>query len=251
MKLNRVVQAITFSVIVFFALSACDRGEFKNGNVQIMFSAKVPTSSSATTFQRVNESIVIEEFKINIEEIELELADDYTYIDASGKISSDDDIELKGPFVVDLIRDGAALTQKIVELDLPNAVYEEIEFEMDKGENPSSEMYRKSILIRGTFEGTPFVFWTDEEEEFEIEFDDDRGFTLEEGKNAILRLEFDLTALFDPERGGVNLANAVDGNGDGILQIFPNDPDGNNLLSKAIADRIEDIIEAFEDSLED
>jgi hypothetical protein len=251
MKNSGVIKLFALLAIGTFFLSSCDKDGFQDGNVQIVFSAKLPTTSSQTQGFRLNESVVINEFKINIHEIELELDDDYRYINEDGKVSSDDEIELKGPFEIDLVRNGQSISQKITELNLPNAVYEEIEFEIEKGKVSNSEMFRKSILIRGTYEGTPFEFWTDEEEDFEIEFDDDRGFTLEEGSKAIMKLEFDLSDIFNPERGGVDLANAIDGNEDGILQIYPNDPDGNQALARAIWNRIENSIEAFEDSFDD
>src|SRR3546814_12720365 len=39
-------------------------------------------------------------------------------------------------------------------------------------------MYGKSILVKGTWNGAPFVCWTDEENEVEIDFGDE-GITVE------------------------------------------------------------------------
>jgi hypothetical protein len=49
----------------------------------------------------------------------------------------------------------------------------------------------------------------------------------------------------------IDLSNAADGNENGIIEIYPGDPDGNNDLADLLWDRLEDIIEAFEYSMDD
>ena len=64
-------------------------------------------------------------------------------------------------------------------------------------------------------------------------------------------MSFDLNYLFDPEYSGIDIIAALDGNKDGVIEIYPGDPDGNHNLAKLIVKRIKDIVEAFEDSYDD
>ncbi|MBS3777411.1 MAG: DUF4382 domain-containing protein, partial [Bacteroidales bacterium] len=193
------------------------------------------------------EGVVIESFKINIEEIEIEFDDDDPLFETD---SFADDHELDGPFEIDLMKDGNALETTIVnDLELPSAAYEEIEFEFSESENSTSDMYGKSIWIEGTIDGTSFIFWSDEENEVEIEFDE--LVNLDEARKAVLKVSFELGTLFDPEAGGIDITSATDGNEDGTIEIYPEDPDGNSDLADLICEKIEDIIEAFEEDEDD
>ena len=60
-------------------------------------------------------------------------------------------------------------------------------------------------------------------------------------------VSFDIQALFDPAQGGIDITAAQDRNGNGTIEIYEDDPDGNENLADKIEDRLDDIIEAFED----
>ncbi len=110
-------------------------------------------------------------------------------------------------------------------------------------------MYGKSIRIEGTINGTPFIFWSDEEIEIEIEFEE--LVYLDEVSRAVLTVSFDLSSLFNPAVGGIDITSATDGNQNGIIEIYPGDPDGNSNLAEQILEKIELIAEAYEDMDED
>ncbi len=226
-----------------FTLASCEKEEdLTDGNAALKFkgvyNSNMKTKSSAS-------GVIVESFTINIEEIEFEFDDDN---DNSGLTYSE--IKLKGPFEIDLVKDGQGQVVTLFnDLNLPETGYDEIEFEFDKNENPISEMYKKTVLVKGTINGTPFIFFTDEEFEMEIEFED--PVDLSEVESAIIMVSFDVQALFDPAQGGIDLSNAQDGNGNGIIEIYEDDPDGNEDLAEKIEDRLEDIIEAFEDLWDD
>lgn len=245
MQRNQIFSVASLMLAAAISFTSCDGGENMNGNLQVSFTATGSQTSSASHL-RLSEAVTVEEFKINIEEIEIEFDDNDPMFENDSVAS---DIELQGPFEIDLIKNGDILTKTISGVTIPSAIYKEVEFKFRENELPSSAMFEKSVVIKGTYNGVPFEFWTDEEIEVEVEFEE--NFTYEEGQAALLRLVFDISLLFDPAKGGIDLADARDGNEDGILQIHPDDPDGNEDLSKAIWDRIEDIIDAFEDSLED
>jgi hypothetical protein len=223
---------------------SCEKDDgLKDGNTALKFkgvyNSTMPTKSSALT------GVAIESFTINIEEIEFEFDDDNNN---NGLTYSE--IKLKGPFEIDLVKDGQGQVVTLINgLNLPETGYDEIEFEFDKNENPISEMYKKTVLIKGTINGTPFIFFTDEEFEMEIEFED--PVDLSEVESAVIMVSFDVQALFDPAQGGIDISNAKDGNGNGIIEIYEDDPDGNEDLAEKIEDRLDDIIEAFEDLWDD
>lgn len=236
--LNLFKAIIMISFLAF--LSSCDKDDgLQDGNTALKFKG-IYNLSMQTKSSALN-GVAIETFTINIEEIEFEFDDDNNN---NGLTYSE--IKLKGPFEIDLVKDGQGRVVTLInDLNLPEKGYDEIEFEFDKTENPISDMYKKTVLIKGTINGTPFIFFTDEEFEMEIEFED--PVDLSEVESAIIMVSFDVQALFDPAQGGIDIAAAQDRNGNGIIEIYEDDPDGNEKLAEKIEDRLDDIIEAFEE----
>jgi hypothetical protein len=225
------------TLIMAFIFISCNKDEMKGG-VSLKFQATQNILKSSPV-----ESIVIESFIINIGEIELEF-DDNDPLFATDSVASD--IELDGPFEIDLMKNGNPLSTVIAQnVELPQAAYDEIEFKFRESENPISMMLGKSIMVKGTINGTPFIFWTDEEIEVEIEFE--KYVLLEDAQMAYITVTFDILSLFNPAAGGIDISGATDGNENGIIEIYPEDPDGNEDLAVKLWDRLEDIIEAFED----
>jgi hypothetical protein len=244
MKTINLIKAAMFVSLAVF-LSSCDKDKNENG-ATIKFTSTFQTSKSAIAKSTIEEGILIESFKINIEEIELEF-DDNDPMFENDSIASD--YELEGPFEIDLMKDGNNLETTIANnVSLPAAAYDEIEFKFRESENSISEMLGKSLLVRGTINGQPFIFWTDEEIEIEIEFDND--ITIQEVQETIITVSIDIAALFNPTTG-VDISGAIDGNENGIIEIYPGDPDGNSDLADLIWETLEEIIEAFEDQYDD
>lgn len=246
----KVVKLMTTLLILplLAIYSSCskDDDEVKN-KLALKFQATYPTSKSADFKSILVDGVALESFKINISEIEFEFDDDDPLFDDDSIAT---DYEFDGPFEIELMENGNPLEAIIVNnVELPAAAYDEIEFEFDKNDNRNSELYGKTTIIKGTINGTPFIFWADDEIEMEIEFDE--LFYFEEATNAMLTVSFDLGALFNPTLGGINISAATDGNQDGIIEIHHNDPDGNSNLAELIWKRMEHIIEAFEDQYDD
>ena len=240
--LNLFNAVMIVSIAVFLSSCKKDDENLKN-QTAIKFNANYQTTKSTPVKSTSAADVVIESFKINIEEIEIEF-DDNDPLFATDSFATD--YELEGPFEIDLMKDGNALETTIVNnVELPSAAYEEIEFKFRESENSISEMYGKSILIKGTIDGTPFIFWSDEEIEVEIEFDE--LVYIDEASKAVLTVSFDLASLFNPAVGGIDITSATDGNANGIIEIYPGGPDGNSTLVNLIWAKTEDIIEAFEE----
>lgn len=244
MKTLKKIFPLLFLFSLAFVWTSCEKeDDVLDGNAALRF--KGVYDAGSLTKSLAADGVVIETFTINIEAIEFEFDDDN---DNNGLTYSD--IELSGPFEIDLVEDGQGQVVTLInDLDLPETGYDEVEFEFDKSENTSSEMYNQSVRVEGTVHGTPFVFHTDEEFEMEIEFEDPVDLT--EVENAIIMVSFDVEALFDPAQAGVDLTNAQDRNEDGIIEIFEDDPDGNENLADAIEDLLDDIIDAFDDMWDD
>jgi len=250
MNFSNFGKAAVLILFLLAVLSSCNKDDMEKGGATFVFKATYEDSESASlksatavNNKEFSNGVVIESFKINIKEIELEFDDDDPLF-AKDSVASD--IELEGPFEIDLMLEGNTLETVIAEnVELPAAAYEEIEFDFDKSENSISEMFMKTILVKGTIDGYPFIFWHDDSFDVEIEFD--YNVYLDEAKQAMIIVSFDIVSLFDPERGGVDISHAKDGNGNGIIEIYPDDPDGNEGLADKLMDRLEDIIDAFEE----
>ena len=233
------------AIVVASAFTACSdddsNPELTEGNGKLGIYASASYSPTATKGALEDGPVIeLSKFLINLEEIELEYDD---IINDDNFYNSEEEIELKGPFELDLLSPTPVV---LTVVDAPNGRLEEIEFEFDKNENSSSELYEKSIKMEGTINAVPFVFWHDFEEELEVEFDDDQSNTVISSDENSVVINFDLTSVFDPTTG-VDLSSAVDGNGDGVIEISPNDNDGNRDLAEAMKEQIKNQIDLHDD----
>lgn len=215
----------------------------QSGTMRIIGKATYTNPATGkTTNATLNSDVVLTSFKINVNEISFKYAesdddgdnengdndngdDDNDNGDDNhdGLFNGDDEVQLNGPWELDLLNQTAPITT----IAVPNGTYEEVELELNKSLVNTSPLYNKTIEIRGTINGTPFVFWHDFEQDLEIDYED-------AGQNLIVNSNsFDLVFNFDLNQllSEVDLSAAVDGNGNGIIEIGPDDTDGNNALA--------------------
>jgi hypothetical protein len=133
---------------------------------------------------------------------------------------------------LDLLNQNAVVTT----VTIPNGTYEEVEFNLYPSSNSNSPLFNKSVEIRGTINGTPFVFWHNIDEDFEIDYEDANQNLVVNNNSYDIVFNFDLNQVLSM----VDLSGAVDGDGDGLIEIGPNDTDGNQALANQIANSIED-----------
>jgi hypothetical protein len=204
------------------------------------------TITGRTISGRTAATTVITDVKISLREVEFEIDQE----DPRHETDSiyNEDVKLQGPFIVDLYESAAFVEQLVTTVNIPNGNYEEVEFKLHKN-TEAGEMNGKSILIKGTIDGTPFVFWHDTDEEFEIDFASAATDISINGTPASLVITLQLEKLFSTVKGGVNLSQATDGDGDGVIEINPGsvDNDGN----KDIADAIKNLFEEATDLIDD
>ncbi|MCK0108688.1 hypothetical protein MWU58_05250 [Flavobacteriaceae bacterium S0825] len=248
----RNVIALFFTITLFFS---CSDDETLNDNGLLNISAKgtytnLTTQRTSSSSKGMNSEIVINNFMMNISEFELELDledDDYEddqndQWDDDGYFDSQDEIELMGPFELDLMSGQISF----LNVEVPMGVYEELEFEFDVSTDPTSDLFGKSVLIEGTIDGTPFIFWHYFEEEVEVDFEDTQfDIAISQASEGIV-IDFDLGMILD-STNGVDLSIANDGNMDGTIEISPEDPDGNTELAGAIKQKIKEYINLLED----
>lgn len=226
------------SLITLSLLMACSKEDEPKLNANIAVEAKsVPLSATVSQQSKV----VVTDFKINIKEVEFEFdkADPRSSTEIEIK-----DIKLKTPFELDLLNGNTSITTLLNSIELPNATYEEVEFKMHKA--VSGPMTGKSIVMSGTINGKPFEFWHDTDEEFEIDFTDGNKDFVVNGADQKLTIAFNLNTLLTAVTG-VDLTVARDGNGNGVIEINPNDNDGNKDLAHLIKKEIEEATDLLDD----
>ncbi|MCX7548410.1 hypothetical protein OS188_10655 [Xanthomarina sp. F1114] len=241
------ILGLTIAAVALLASCSDDNDDNINngqGNLQLKISSTLPNSTGKTYINSrgINSTLEISDFLINIKEFELELDDDYYDEQNNGYYGFEDEIELEGPFLLDVLSNEFT----IVDVAIPNGVYEEIEFEFDKSADSGSILFNKSILINGNIDGVPFEFWHDFEDEIEVDFEDtDMDIVINNDNNQLV-INFDLTGVFNGI-SGVDLSEAVDGNGNGVIEISPIDTDGNNQIAQQIKEKIKLMIDLLDD----
>ncbi|WP_454244709.1 hypothetical protein [Psychroflexus sp. MBR-150] len=150
----------------------------------------------------------------------------------SNSFGDDDEFQLAGPFEINLLDND---TNTIVNVEIPQGEYEEVQFKMDRSLDPGSILFQKSIMITGTLNGMPMTFYHTFDEDFEVDYEDaGQNLIINNSNNNEVTFNFDLNAVVNT----VNFDAAVDGNGDGSIEISPVDPDGNNMLANQIKNAI-------------
>ncbi len=243
-KKRSVLKMMTLMLFGSMFFMACNDDPAANGTVILKIDAASPTGNSISG--RTLATTVITDFKVSIREVEFE----FDEADAHFKTDSsfNEDVKLKGPFVLDVLDQNAFVEQLITTVDLPNARYEEVEFKLHKNTNAGA-MNGKSIWITGTIDGKPFIFWHDTDEEFEIDFENAATDLVINGNTVAMVINLQLDRLFSTIKGGVNLSLAKDGDLDGVIEINPGsiDNDGNKELAHAIKTLLEHATDLIDD----
>ncbi|MBS4040511.1 MAG: DUF4382 domain-containing protein [Flavobacteriales bacterium] len=220
-----------FLVVGLVSCSNNDEADTQQKNLRINAKSTFSGLSGKSANQSFATGVLLESFKINIKEIEFETSEDI--------YGDDEEFELKGPFELNLLN----TQQTVVEVNVPNGVYEEVKFKMDKNKKSTSSMFNKSIEIKGTINGVPFIFWHNAEQEFEIDYEDIGQSLVINNNSAVISFDFDLNSVI----ASVNLTNATDNNNDGLIEISPMDTDGNNALANLIILKIEQYTDLLDD----
>lgn len=207
-------------------------------------------------------AISVETFLINIKNIDIELDKEYDdghddmdddnnnpdgdkddlYDDDKGGDDCiddvDDNIEIAGPFLIDLLSPEAIDGFPIASMDLPNSAYDEIEFKLDRYRLDDPEvMHNRSIFIEGELDGKPMRMWYTGDYDFEIDFPESKDHLILTGDDLKIYLDFHINNMLT-SLNKVDFSSAADRNGNGIIEIGSDDTDGNSGLAHHIIDAI-------------
>ena len=204
----------------------------------VNLTAKTSGTTSINT-GRTEAAVVISDFQISIRDVIFK-----SDVDGDGVIDDSTDVAFRGPYQLDLLNGVDAISQSIGSVQVPNGVYTELRFKFHKDADldVSHPLFDRSIFIAGTINGTPFEMWHDTSENLDI----GKATGVSVNNNTV-----DLVINFTIEQFlssvvTITLNDAVDGNADGLIEINPNDPDGN----KNIADDLKTNVKGAADLLD-
>lgn len=230
------MKKISILVLLFIVASSCTSDSSSNGNVTLKASAILTGGKTTLTARTAATStVVITDFKINIGNIKFETDMDDTMYD---KDPLYEDVKLMGPFLLDLLDPNNTLSKVITSVDIPNAKFEEIEFNFQKS-LVAGEMLGKTYMIKGTINNKPFMIWSDKDAELEIDFTDStKDFTVN-GNDMSLNIKIQLDAIMIKLTSLANQGLLLDTDGDGVIEISTGIDDGHSLFGNQCKDLLE------------
>lgn len=226
-------RLILFSLAVCsLAIIGCSKNDSQGeGGINLSFSAiRSNAAKMATSQKALNANVIFTEFKISIRDVVFKNDDDPTSDLAT------DEIQFRGPYQIDLLKNEGALSQTIGDVFVPDGLYKEMRFKFHKDEDlpVTDKLFDKSIYVEGTIDGVPFVFWHDTSENLDV--GKDTGVLVENG-TVNFTVQFDISQFLS-SLNQINLSLATDFNDDGLIEIHPNDEDGNQDIADALKENI-------------
>lgn len=222
------------------ALGACDSTSSAREGVSISFSTRAPAAAAvsdapfAITVAEGANTLVITKAELVLRELELKLSSTSTC--ATGTVEdSCESIEL-GPMKIDLPTTDVVASP--IATTVPAGTYHEIEFDIRRpGTDPADVAFvaanpqfnNVSIRVEGTFNGTPFTFTSELDQEVQIDFNP--PVTVSEGTNNVT-IAVDLRSWFR--------------NSSGVL-IDPSTASPGQPNESSVTARIKASLRAFED----
>jgi hypothetical protein len=174
--------------------------------------------------------VTVDTFLINIKEIEFGIDEEREGLDDC-EDSTVSEFELDGPFLIDILSSEALTGMQLATADLPRAVYDEIEFKLDRyHQNSSSKLYNRTIFIAGTIDGKRMRMWYTGDYDFEVKYADTTNYLNLDGAALKVYLDFHLNNML-ASLNSFDFSGAKDLNGNGIIEIGSDDTDGNRSIA--------------------
>lgn len=145
-------------------------------------------------------------------------------------------IRTDDPQTITMVKDGEVIVAPIGTGMAYHDIYGKFDFDLVKAQDvpEDDEMFGRSVVAKATWFGTPAVMYIDLEDSVEIMFN--QGLEVAGAQDLIL------TLYMDKFLEGVNPALVSDGNGDGLIEVGPDDEDGNGEAYDAILANIEEAL---------
>lgn len=202
-----------------------------NGGINLTISAVNSTVSKSTLSQKTMKAqVIFTDFRISIRDVIFKNDDD------DNSSLDTDEVQFRGPYQIDLLNNSDALSQTIGNAFVPDGLYKEMRFKFHKDEDlPATDnLFDRSIYMEGTIDGVPFVFWHDTSENLDL--GRSTGVLVQDGI-VNFTVQFDMSQFLS-SLNQIDLSLATDNNNDGLIEIFPNDTDGNQDIAKDLKENI-------------
>jgi hypothetical protein len=216
--------------LFIFTISCSDDSNNAGGQMRVFAKGTyIDPGSNKADHGFPSNDIVITSFRINVDELTLKyfIPDDDDDNGETGRNDSDGHdykkVTVMGPWELDLLNQPI----EIATVTIPNGHFKKAELELSKSLVITSPIYNKTVQITGTIDGTPFIFWHDFDQRLFLGYHNDDEIVIIHNNNNNLVFKFDLNELIDM----IDLSSAVDGDNDGVIEIGPDDSDGNNELA--------------------
>jgi len=212
--------------LLILTISSCQK-EDENGSVMLIFEGVNQTLKS--TQNELAAEVNITDFKLSIRDVEFKK--DRSDLDSN-------QVEIRGPFDVDLMSETDALSQTIGTFDVPDGTYKVLRFKLHKSRDRSQSdpLYDRSLYLKGTIDGVPFEFWHDTSENFDIE---NSGGIVVSGNTADLTVQFVIDQFLNSLHV-IDLSQATDENQNNLIEINPDDDDSNGATADKLKENIKE-----------
>lgn len=190
-------------------------------------------SSEQTPGARINNLIYgnfeISDIKVSLDNVKLILRG----TTANSNKPSIVQIRNNSPQILTLVEDGVVYEPLIGAAMAYDGVYGKLNFDLVKAMNlpEDDKMYGLSVYAKASWFGIPALFYIDLEEEVNIMFN--QGIEVDGAQDLYL------TLYLDKFLEGVDPSLVSDGNGDGKVEVGPNNEDGNSEAYEAITANIQ------------
>lgn len=228
-----IMKYLRISILLLLCLTiiSCSKDENPEGGISLTLSAINSNNSRISNSQRIlNSTVVFTDFRISIRDVVFKNDDDVT------SNLDTDEVQFRGPYQIDLLDNANALSQTIGDAFVPDGHYKEMRFKFHKDEDlPATDnLFDKSIYIAGTIDGVPFVFWHDTSENLDL--GRNTGVLVQDGI-VDFTVQFDISQFLN-SLNQIDLSLATDNNNDGLIEIYPNDEDGNQNIAADLKENI-------------
>jgi len=224
-----------FLSLLTLAIISCSKDNNNGeGGINLTISAVNQNVSKSVFNQKAFAAdVIFTDFRISIRDVIFKNEDD---VNSSLDSTSIDEIQFRGPYQIDLLDGTNALSQTIGNVFVPDGRYKELRFKLHKDEDllATDNLFDRSIYIEGTIDGVPFVFWHDTSENLDV--GRSTGVFVQDGI-VDFTVQFDISQFLS-SLNQIDLSLATDNNGNGLIEIYPNDEDGNQDIAKDLKDNI-------------